>query len=127
MQPIFDTSVARAMLGAALVYAPLAYGSLGQSASSIANDAASMQAVSHASSAQAAYSIDTITLPSGTVVRECVTPNGIVFGVAWDGPTLPDLKTTLGAAFDRYVAASSTGRGNPLAVAAGAPHPARPP
>ena len=126
MQPIFDTSVARAMLGAALVYAPLAYGSLGQSASSISNDAASMQAVSHASSAQAAYSIHTITLPSGTVVREYVTPNGIVFGVAWDGPTRPDLKTTLGAAFDRYVAASSTGRGNTLAVSAGVPHPPRP-
>jgi hypothetical protein len=106
------------MLATALVYAPLAYGSLGQSAGSIANDAAAMQAVSHASSVQAAYSIHTITLPSGTVVREYVAPSGIVFGVAWDGPTLPDLKATLGAAFARYVSASSTGRGNPLAVSA---------
>jgi hypothetical protein len=118
VKPIFDTSIARAMLGAALVYTPLAYGSLGQSASSIANDAASMSAVSHASSAQAAYSVHTITLPSGTVVREYVAQNGMVFGVAWDGPTLPDLKATLGAAFARYAAASPTGRGNPLAVSA---------
>ncbi|WP_439654816.1 DUF2844 domain-containing protein [Trinickia terrae] len=115
---MFDTSVARAMLGAALVYTPLAYGSLGQAVSSVANDEVSMHAVSHVSVGQPAYSIHTITLPSGTVVREYVASSGLVFGVAWDGPTLPDLKATLGAAFNRYAAANATRNGNPLAVSA---------
>jgi hypothetical protein len=57
-----------------------------------------------------------MTLPSGTVVREYVAANGIVFGVAWEGPTLPDLKSMLGTSFDVYVAATTTRRGTPLAV-----------
>jgi hypothetical protein len=49
-------------------------------------------------------------------VREYVASNGMVFGVAWEGPTLPDLKTVLGASFDEYVAAGAKRRGTPLAV-----------
>ena len=75
-----------------------------------------MHATAHSATSQTAYTVHLITLPSGTVVREYVAPNGIVFGVAWDGPTLPDLKTTLGAAFDQYVAATATRRATPLAV-----------
>jgi len=52
------------------------------------------------------------------VVREFARADGIVFGVAWEGPTLPDLKATLGAAFDRFTAASPTRGQGPLAVAA---------
>jgi hypothetical protein len=118
LKSLSPLNLARAMLGAAWLVTPLAHASLGQSVDSIAGDAASMHAVTHASRAQAAYTVHTIALPSGTVVREYVASNGVVFGVAWDGPTLPDLKATLGAAFDRYVAAGSTRRGNPLAVSA---------
>jgi hypothetical protein len=77
-----------------------------------------MHAVAHASIVQAAYSVHVVTLPSGTEVREYVAPNGIVFAVAWNGPTLPNLKATLGAAFDRYASANATRRATPLAVAA---------
>ncbi|MET3229190.1 UNVERIFIED_ORG: hypothetical protein ABIC54_001364 [Burkholderia sp. 1263] len=75
-----------------------------------------MRATAHSVTSQAAYTVHLITLPSGTVVREYVAGNGIVFGVAWEGPTLPDLKATLGEAFDRYVAANAMRRTTPLAV-----------
>jgi len=79
-----------------------------------------MRATAHSVTSQAAYTVHLITLPSGTVVREYVAGNGIVFGVAWEGPTLPDLKATLGEAFDRYVAATAMRRTTPLAVSSDA-------
>lgn len=75
-----------------------------------------MHATLHTTTMRNAYTVHALTLPSGTLVREYVTANGVVFGVAWAGPTLPDLKTTLGAAFDQYVAATATRRATPLAV-----------
>jgi hypothetical protein len=43
-------------------------------------------------------------------VREYVNPDGKVFGVAWDGPTKPDISQLLGAYFTRY-ANAATGQG----------------
>src|ERR1035437_5558968 len=37
-----------------------------------------------------------ITSASGTVVREFVSPAGVVFGVAWEGQFPPDLQRLLG-------------------------------
>ena len=45
---------------------------------------------------------------AGSTVREFVSPAGIVFGVAWQGSALPDLRQLLGAYFDRYVAAAAS-------------------
>ena len=53
------------------------------------------------------YSVHEIQAPSGTVVREFVSPAGTVFGVAWAGPTMPDLRQVLGPYFERYVAAAA--------------------
>src|SRR5262245_58503018 len=38
----------------------------------------------------------------GTVVREYVSPAGLVFGLAWQGPTVPDMTQLLGAYFPAY-------------------------
>jgi Protein of unknown function (DUF2844) len=54
-----------------------------------------------------AYIVHELQVPSGTVVREYVSPAGNVFGVAWQGPSMPDLRQLLGAYFDQYVEASS--------------------
>ncbi len=54
----------------------------------------------------AGYRIHEIQMPSGTLVREYVGPNGKVFAVAWNGPTVPNLRQTLGQYFDTYVAAA---------------------
>ena len=49
------------------------------------------------------YTVHEMQAPSGTVVRQYVSPQGMVFGVAWQGPSMPDLRQLLGAYFERYV------------------------
>jgi hypothetical protein len=56
------------------------------------------------------YSLHEIQLDSGTLVREYVSPKGIVFAVAWQGPFLPDLRQLLGKYFAAYTDAA---RNNP--------------
>lgn len=104
------------MLGAGCALSFAAHAALGQNVSTVDSDQSRMHAVARTAATQSAYSVCVMTLPSGTLVREYVASNGIVFGVAWEGPTLPDLKTVLGASFDEYVAAGATRRGTPLAV-----------
>ena len=52
-----------------------------------------------------AYTVHEMQTPSGTVVREYVSPEGVVFGVAWSGPTMPDLRQLLGPYFEPYASA----------------------
>lgn len=47
---------------------------------------------------------------AGTTVREYVSPAGMVFGVAWEGAAMPDLRQLLGAYFDQYVGAAAARR-----------------
>jgi hypothetical protein len=69
-------------------------------------------AVSHAAVAAASgasapavapYTVRTTTLSSGTTVHEYLGSDGAVFGIAWRGPTIPDLPTLLGTYFPQYV------------------------
>jgi hypothetical protein len=39
-------------------------------------------------------------------VREYASPNGIVFGVTWNGPWMPDLRQLLGPYFNQYMVAA---------------------
>jgi hypothetical protein len=57
------------------------------------------------------YRVHEIKLQSGTVLREFVVPGGKVFGVAWNGPALPNLRQALGRYFDVYVTAAQAKRG----------------
>jgi hypothetical protein len=104
------------MLGASCALSFAAHATLGQNVSTVDSDQMRLHAVARTATAQSAYSVHVMTLPSGTEVREYVARNGVVFGVAWEGPTLPDLKSMLGASFDAYVAANASRRGTPLAV-----------
>lgn len=55
-------------------------------------------------------------LPSGTVVSEYVTQQGVVFAVTWSGPVTPDLKSLLGDAyFSRFVQSQQARRASPRA------------
>lgn len=56
------------------------------------------------------YTVHELQAATGARVREFVSPAGTVFGVAWDGPSMPDLRQVLGTYFDRYTAAIATGR-----------------
>jgi hypothetical protein len=40
-----------------------------------------------------------LELPSGTVVHEYVSSTGIVYGISWRGPRIPDLRELMGAYF----------------------------
>jgi len=85
---------------------------LGGNADSIQADGAHMKAQIRSSTSAAGYSVEQLTLPSGTVVQEYLTDAGIVFAVSWHGPTMPNLRDTLGSYFEQYVAASATAEHN---------------
>ena len=64
------------------------------------------------------YSVKELSSASGRVVREYVSPAGLVFGVAWQGPTMPDLRQLLGSYFGQVqqAAQSRQRRGGPLVI-----------
>jgi hypothetical protein len=113
---IYRTGIACAMFTATCALSLPAQATLGERVSSAGSDQVRMHATAHGATSRIAYTVHLITLPSGTVVREYVAANGIVFGVAWEGPTLPNLKAALGEAFDQYAAATAMRRATPLAV-----------
>ena len=53
-----------------------------------------------------AFTMHEMRASNGTTVREYVSASGKVFGVAWEGPILPDLRQVLGAYFGPYVEAA---------------------
>jgi Protein of unknown function (DUF2844) len=74
---------------------------------------AAATATSGASAATAsAYTVRTTTLAVGTVVNEYVGADGVVFGIAWQGPRIPDLPTLLGSYFPQYVQGIQNQRAN---------------
>lgn len=106
-------SVLGAALGIALLARSIAmpaFAALGEDAASIENDRAQMKGQSRLTSV-AGYSVQEIQLPSGTIVREYISPGGKVFAVSWHGPAIPDLQQTLGTYFEQYKAAAGTSRG----------------
>jgi hypothetical protein len=45
--------------------------------------------------------------PSGTIIRQFVSPAGLVFAVSWQG-FAPDLRQLLGEYFDRFVSGATS-------------------
>jgi hypothetical protein len=110
--PIFQSNdFKRAALGVALLIVGLspriASATLGEPEITVQADVARAHA-SIKSQTRANYRMHEIQLPSGTVMREFVAPNGTVFAVAWQGPTRPDLRQALGQYFDAYASAPRT-------------------
>ena len=104
---VWPASIALVMLVLPLS-APAA---LGGNAASVQADQARMNATLR-TAATALYTQYEIQLPAGTLVREYVSPAGVVFAVAWEGPSLPDLRQILGSYFAQYVeAAQGAGAG----------------
>nr|WP_249172700.1 DUF2844 domain-containing protein [Burkholderia dolosa] len=63
-----------------------------------------MRSADGAQTSAAAYTVREITLGSGTVIHEYASAAGTVFGLAWRGPTMPDLASLLGSYFPQYTA-----------------------
>jgi hypothetical protein len=84
-----------------------AWAILGQAAESVFVDQQRMHAQLH-TVANEGYVVQQIEAADGTVVREYVSSTGLVFGVAWYGPKVPDLSALLGDYFPLYQAALPT-------------------
>ena len=83
----------------------IAAATLGEPEITVQTDVVRAHAALKSSEDRTAYRVHEIQLPSGTLMREFVAPNGTVFAVAWQGPTRPDLRQALGQYFDAYAAA----------------------
>jgi hypothetical protein len=57
-----------------------------------------------------------LTLPSGIVIRELVSPSGVVYAIAWRGPRMPNLRELLGVYFAQLSSHASRGNRNRLIV-----------
>lgn len=84
-----------------LLAAAPAFGGLGGAATPIVTDRSDMVVVRRAVPARS-YSVQEIKTGDGTVVREYVSAEGKVFGVAWNGPIMPDLKQLFGDYFPTF-------------------------
>jgi hypothetical protein len=118
----------RLLLGVALaVSAGEAMAALGTApsippAASPSSPVSGARALSAASSTQSTvYTRHEVQLENGTTVREFVTPEGLVFAVAWRGPVLPDLQALLGNYFKTFKAETEQARtmgrrGSPVSI-----------
>jgi hypothetical protein len=93
---------ATCLLACLVVLPQSAWATLGGNRATVESDQSSLRA-SRESVDNGPYSVQAITLPNGTGVREYVDTNGQVFGVAWSGPFVPDLKQLYGTYFDSFV------------------------
>ncbi len=105
------------VLSIALLGAARSWAVLGESLDSLAADRQRLQGEVH-SSARDGFSVHEITSANGTVVRQYAAPSGVVFGVSWQGPFVPNLSQLLGAYFPEYQRAvqSAVRRRGPLSV-----------
>jgi hypothetical protein len=78
-----------------------AWAMLGQPAASVNRDQQALQA-QRRTIAHAGYVVEYLEAADGTVVREYVSPAGLVFGLAWEGPKVPDMAQLLGDYFPAY-------------------------
>jgi hypothetical protein len=101
----------------ALSTAP-AWAVLGQPESTVAADGQFLRGQIR-DEAHTGYRLHLITDPSGTVIREYVSPAGVVFAVSWRGPFVPGMQQLLGTYFIhlQQFAQTQTGRrGGPLVI-----------
>lgn len=98
------------MLFLSLLQGALAYAALGGAPSNFGDAPVKQGARSLAASTATGdqvYTVSQSTLDSGTIVREYSDAAGVVFAVAWNGPTLPDLRTLLGDKFTTMASAAA--------------------
>jgi Protein of unknown function (DUF2844) len=98
-----------AVLFAMLLGAAPCWAVLGEYENSVATDQHVMRGQVRAIARQG-YSLREITGPGNAVVREFVAPSGRVFGVAWQGQFMPNLKQLLGTYFTNFQKAATEQR-----------------
>jgi hypothetical protein len=94
----------------ALAIPTTAAASLGGTVATVEADRVQTKSALIGITTQGAYTVHTILSPTGTTIREFYGSNGVVFGVAWQGPWQPDLRQLFGSYFDPYLRAVQTAR-----------------
>jgi len=74
----------------------------GAVSSSVLTSVAHFASGASGSSSAAPYTVTQTTFATGTTVREYVSAAGAVFGIAWSGPTMPNLSVLLGTYFTQF-------------------------
>jgi hypothetical protein len=86
-----------------------AFAALGADVSSVQADQAHISASLRVSPSNG-YTVHELRSPTGAVVREFASSSGKVFAVAWQAPSLPDLRQLLGSYFDEFQKAAALSR-----------------
>ena len=86
-----------------------AFAALGGDVASVQADQAHISASLRVSQSNG-YAVHELRAATGAVVREFASPSGKVFAVAWQGPSLPDLRQLLGSYFDEFQKAAALSR-----------------
>lgn len=86
----------------AIVFSAPSFAALGGDVSSVLADQSQMKAQRRVTR-MTAYSIHELQSQTGTTVREFVSPEGKVFGVAWQGQSLPNFQQVLGSYYDQFI------------------------
>ena len=86
-----------------------AFGTLGGSLDSVQADRAHLKANLRITEGSG-YTVHELTTPTDIVVREYISPGGVVFGVTWRGPFIPDMQQLLGGYFEQYALAAKAER-----------------
>ena len=87
-----------AVVFVAAALSPLAWAELGGPVASVQNDTVHMKGTLR-SVATREYTLHEIWIPTGHVVRQYASAAGMIFGVSWEGPTLPNLRQLLGETY----------------------------
>jgi len=73
-----------------------AWATLGQYEASVSVDRQQMRSQERVEALKA-YTVHELATSNGGIVREFVSPRGLVFGVSWHGPFMPNLQQLLGS------------------------------
>jgi len=98
---------ALAVLASMFLLAAPSWAVLGQPVQSVHSDQIRLHGQLRSVSRQG-YSVQQITAADGTVIKEYVSPAGVVFGVSWQGMAMPNLSKLLGSYFPQFQQASRT-------------------
>ena len=85
-----------------ILFSASSFAALGGDVNSVLSDQAQMKAQRRVTQ-MTAYSIHEMQSESGQTIREFVSPQGIVFGVAWQGQSLPNFQQVLGTYYDEFI------------------------
>ena len=93
------------VLSAMFLLAVPSFAVLGQSVQSVQSDQQHLRGQLRSISRQG-YSVQQISAADGAIVKEYVSPAGVVFGISWQGAAMPNLSQLLGSYFPQFQHAS---------------------